>query len=472
MAHFTLKFRTNGGEVFFETDFTVHELIPLVRQVLRSLGTRPDLAADLPSYRAIVTPRYEGQPRTKADVTRNIVYPAPRPVVTDSTPDSATDLLQISEQDLEVYAPVSYLEELLAYYNPGSSHLCLDCPERQRCPGSGRQTENDVANWIALDPEAPRTNEPLVFFTLRIESRERKILFENDFPIGAFDFLVKMTARLLEGKDSVRLPASRTFQGEVIARYEGQPRIDPILSPERRPRMLVRTDPPAPARRAAAAEPPRRLVDWDSLEERGGAAPDIDIKVLPSEPEPLDHKPTPAPEHTQEVDLVGDPPLLIFLSRSVQQALEAAKKDLRSEIGGVLVGEAYLRPTDDRQWVEIVGLLPAINGSGEAASLTLDFNLLQERLNREFPGHRTVGWYRFHLLGNQRVSVYYDRHLYMAGVGERLLLLKEESFMHRNFFPQPWHVGLVIDGIEGTSRFYHRRGDEIVGCDGYMLFDE
>ena len=467
MAHFTLKFRTDGGEVVYETDFTLHELIPLVRQVLRSLGTHAELARDLVAYRAIVTPRYEGQPRMKAEATRAIVHPAPRPVAAEGAPGNTTDLLQISEQDVEIYAPVSYLEELLAYYNPGTSHLCLDCPERQRCPGAGRQVENNIASWIILDPEAPRTNEPLTFFTLRIESRERKILFENDFPIGSLDFFIKLV-KLLKGKDSLRPLESGTFQGEVIARYEGQPRVDPILAPERRPRLLARTEPPTPAR-AAAPEPPRRLVDWDSLEERGEAAPEIDIKVLPSEPEPLARKPTPGPEGIQEVGLVGDSPLLIFLRRSVQKALEVASKDLRSEIGGVLVGEAYLRPNDDRQWVEIVGLLPAIDGQGEAASLALDFNLLQERLNREFPGHRTVGWYRFHLLGSQRVSVYYDRHLYMAGIGERLLLLQEESFMHRNFFPQPWHVGLVIDGIEGTSRFYHRRGEEIVGCDGFML---
>jgi hypothetical protein len=470
MAYFTMQFRAATGEVAFETDFTTHELIPLVRHFLRSLTPYREADVHLAGHRVIVTPHYEGRPNSKVYVAPEIAKLVQPP----AAGNDGGDLLQISEEDLDVYAPVSYADEFEAYYNPGTSHLCVDCPERQRCPGSGRQTE--TGEWILLDPAAPRSNEPIIYFTLRIESSEGRFLYQCDVPLSYFQLFVNLTARLLDEKGRLPLPASGNLRADIIVRYEGQPRIDPVLSPKARPRVVISDQPPRVSSRPpmdssrplTEAGPPRRLVDWDSLEEKESEQPEFEIKVLPTEPEPLAHKPT--PEHAEAVGTISDSQILIFMRRSALQSLQS-QKDLRTEAGGILVGEVYLRPADDRPWIEIVGALPAVDGRGEPASMSLDFNLLQDRLNREFPGRHAVGWYRFHLLGNTRVSVYDGRRLYTAGIGERLLLLRDESFMHQSFFPQPWHVGLVIDGIDRTSRFYHRQGEEIVGCDGYMLVE-
>jgi len=138
------------------------------------------------------------------------------------------------------------------------------------------------------------------------------------------------------------------------------------------------------------------------------------------------------------------------------------------------VGNAFFAPSGERPYVEIVGIIPATDALGETTALTLDYHLwrqVEERLANEFPGQRTVGWYRSHILGQTRVALYTGRHLIQAGAGERLFLLKEEDFLHQNFFREAWHVGLVIDPIEDRYRFYQWQGETIIECPGYFVVE-
>jgi hypothetical protein len=481
MPHFTFRIRDGaggpggpGGDLLAEIDLTLHDLIPLVRHLTRRLAAG-GRGQELAGYRAVVTPRYGGVP---------LEQDLPAAVVASDAPPAPDEPLRISEQDLDVHGQVSYREELEAYYNPGTSSLCTDCPERHRCPGSGLHLEAPVGEWIVLDPAAPRSKEPVAFLTLRLESAQGALLYQRDFRLVVLRFFLLLVMRLLHRAGRLEVPASGLLQPEIIVHHDGQPRLDPLLVPENRPRILARARPlVATAGRSSEADGRRRLVDWERLDAGAGGEgdepPDLDIKILASaEPAPLARRPPPGSERVEEVGAVDGSPLRVFLSRSVLGALQADRRTLRAdlggEVGGILVGDAFLDADGDAPWVEIVGAIPALDELGKPVKMTLDFHLLrplEERMSQDFPHHRTVGWYRFHRFGDRHLLVQAGDRLLAADLGERLLLLPEESFMHRNFFAQPWHVGLIIDALSGETRFYRRDGERVVACSGYHLLD-
>lgn len=480
MTYFTLKFRNAAGDLLFETDFTLHELIPLIRHTLRSLAHAPELAESPIGYRAFLRPCYDPLPKrspAKVSPPEAVALPSP-PAIADGS------LLQILEEDLDNLAPVSFVDELEAFYNPGTSTLCLSCPERQRCPGSGKATATDLADWIMLDPEALRSNEPVNYFSLRIEALSGRVLYKSEVRLRSLQFFVSLVLILLRESSRPLRPQTLGDRAEIIARFEGQPRVAPILLSATRPRVSLRSNStiaqPLP-------EPPRRLVDWDRLEETEpnarpelprfptGSLPepdpvDLEIKVFPTETDPLTHQPPP-PSELLPGTQVDPGSLPVFLHRTALHDLTKQRTKVFSEAGGILVGEAFLDPSNGRPYVEVVAALPATDERGDWVKVNLDSHFLrqiQERIDREFPGRRTIGWYSFHLL---RVTIRTAGSMVTAGVlGEPLGLLEEEVFLHRNFFPQPWHLGLVIDTVD-SFRFYHLRDGTMVITNDWRLVD-
>lgn len=476
MAHFTLKILAPSGVQLFETDFTLHELIPLVRQITRKLARHRQ--SELPASRAVLTPQYGSVPSgalSPYDLDEDL---GPR-----LTPATETGgLLQILAEDLEAYAPVVYHDELTAFYHPGTSPLCLDCPERGRCPGAGNRIAGDLTGWIELDPDAPRSDAPLSYLSLRIEDGNGAILYREHF--HTFQFFAEMASRLLCNSGRLVLPTSGGCTVEIRARYEGEPRIDPPLAlGSRQPIVPPRSEGSGRQARQVAPSPverPRRLVDWDRLEGNGKEAVqganeevDLEIRVVAVEAEALQDRPMPSPDRSKTIGEVGASNLRIFLHRTALTSLNAVGKDLRDEIGGLLVGDAFRHPADARPYVEVMGVIPVLDEAGRPVRTLSSGNLrtFQDRLKRDFPERRLVGWFRFHLLGGQRISLYMAEHAITTVVGKRLALLEDESFLHRNFFPQPWHIGLIVDPVEWKALFYHLRDGEIVPSNGYFLVD-
>jgi hypothetical protein len=463
MTYFTFRFRNDAGEIVHESDFTLEEFIPLVRQTLRSLAQEPEIVANPTGYRVFIRPCYDAVPHPQpSELSRDVELSPSPPAVEEGS------LLQISEEDVEVYAPVSYVDEIEAFYNPGTSMLCVACPDRLRCPGSALTTHGQLGGWIELDPDSVRTNERVTYFVLRVEAAGR-VLHTGHIRIGKLKYYANLALTLLRHAGRSTLKGSE--RAEIVARFEGQPQIDPSLLPARRPQVAFRI-PAAPA--AARPEPPRRLVDWDGLEESEvraqsalpadplpADAADLEITVFPTETDPLPRRSPPAAEPITRAGINPDH-LQIFLHRSVIRDLNAQRRDLRSEMGGILVGEAVLDPADGRPYVEVVAALQATDSNGEQMRVNLDSNFLRqvhERIEKEFPGRRTVGWYQFHLM---RVAVSTAGSMVTAGiVGEPLRLMEDEVFLHRNFFPQQWHLGLVIDASKGILRFYHLQDGEM-----------
>jgi proteasome lid subunit RPN8/RPN11 len=83
-----------------------------------------------------------------------------------------------------------------------------------------------------------------------------------------------------------------------------------------------------------------------------------------------------------------------------------------------------------------------------AVHLTFTSDTLADLLNRqedEYPDSQIVGWYHTH-------------------PGLSVFLSSYDVWLHTHFFPQPWHVALVIDSKEDRAGFF-RYAD---GNKGYL----
>jgi proteasome lid subunit RPN8/RPN11 len=60
---------------------------------------------------------------------------------------------------------------------------------------------------------------------------------------------------------------------------------------------------------------------------------------------------------------------------------------------------------------------------------------VQERLEESYPDKQIVGWYHSH----PALSIFLSSY---------------DIFLHKNFFPQPWHVALVVDPVAKQGGFF------------------
>jgi hypothetical protein len=442
MSHLTLRFRNAAGEVLQEGAYTLHHFIPFVRHVMRTLEDEPEIAADPIAYRALLRPCHDAPPEL-----------APEDRSWQKRPALRTS--EIAEATIDAQGPVSYAEEVEAYYARGSSALCAKCPERLRCPGSG-QPHSGLEGWIELDPEWVATSEPVSYFALRIESAAGRVLHRSTIPLTKLETFLVHAYRTLR-QDRRLAATSGGVRIEVIARKDGQ-REDPVR-------------PSRPEREPAPAGPGKSLVDWDRIEASEPAAgparrvasaapaapdPDLEIRIYPTQNEPLPQRP-PRPGEPLPGATADSGHLPIYLHRAAFRKLHAQIHEVDREAGGILVGEAVIDPERGTPYVEIAGVLSAADEKGGLVKMQMNsgfLRLIQERIDRDYPGCRTIGWYQFHM-PYVAVQAKGDNVITAGLVGNPSEMFEDEVFMHRNFFPQRWHVGLVIDAVRGSLRFYH-----------------
>jgi proteasome lid subunit RPN8/RPN11 len=144
------------------------------------------------------------------------------------------------------------------------------------------------------------------------------------------------------------------------------------------------------------------------------------------QPMPLDRSIRWFSRHENKVD----PRVHVFLAQSAyQKCVEHAASDLAHEVGGVLIGTAYIDTKQPRPYILIQDILPALyTNSGQAhVTFTQDTMVyLHNELEARFPGKRMVGWYHTH----PRFGIFLSSY---------------DSWLHQNFFRDPTQIALVID---------------------------
>jgi proteasome lid subunit RPN8/RPN11 len=167
------------------------------------------------------------------------------------------------------------------------------------------------------------------------------------------------------------------------------------------------------------------------------------------------HSP-PLDEHNHRTwGSVEDLPVRIILRQQAYlQILSHARSDLRQEVGGALVGSVY--QSAGQTYVEVDGALPARMTRSSATHLTFSAETwveIQDDLAQHYPSSRIVGWYHTH-----------------PGIG--VFFSRDDLFIHKHFFKEPWHLALVVDPLAWQARFFIWHDQEIIRANGcYEILD-
>lgn len=134
----------------------------------------------------------------------------------------------------------------------------------------------------------------------------------------------------------------------------------------------------------------------------------------------------------------------IFIRQSVFREVDGhTHNDLGREVGGMLVGQARRTPEGDL-YIVVEASLSARQVVHGPSHLTFTTGSLVDLLNRledELPGQQVVGWYHSH-------------------PGMSIFLSSMDVWLHSHFFPEPWHVALVIDPCADEGGFFHYAGGQ------------
>ena len=151
-----------------------------------------------------------------------------------------------------------------------------------------------------------------------------------------------------------------------------------------------------------------------------------------------------------------EPLVQVFLSQPAYSriCLHSAS-DTTVEVGGVLVGHWCLGQQHE-QFVLIEHALPARHTRQGDSFVTftseslLDFH---EQIETSFKGMLMVGWYHTH-----------------PGMG--IFMSHYDLWLHRNFFPEPWQVALVVEPVAAAAGFFVRQRQDLLDPTRYFGFHE
>jgi proteasome lid subunit RPN8/RPN11 len=126
------------------------------------------------------------------------------------------------------------------------------------------------------------------------------------------------------------------------------------------------------------------------------------------------------------------------------------------EVGGVLVGDWCADEETGEQFVIVKHALPARHTLQGSVYLTFTQDSLvdlHDQIEKRFEGERIVGWYHTH----PRMGIFLSHY---------------DTWLHKNFFPEPWQVALVVEPYSSLGGFFIRQPDGELNPNRYFGFYE
>jgi len=165
---------------------------------------------------------------------------------------------------------------------------------------------------------------------------------------------------------------------------------------------------------------------------------DFDIELGQSVRRHIAHKESPlnsSGHSAAPYDSPAKDSIPVFITESVMRSIERhVGQEKEKEVGGVLLGGFYRN--DKGSFVEVTDFIEAGNAKGTDVSLTFThetWEKIHEEVARRGSDAQIVGWYHSH-----------------PALG--VFMSKDDEFIHKSFFSDPWHVAIVVDPI------YHNWG--------------
>ena len=129
--------------------------------------------------------------------------------------------------------------------------------------------------------------------------------------------------------------------------------------------------------------------------------------------------------------------------------------DKKNEVGGILVGE-WCADEEYDQFIVIEHALPARYTRQGSVYLTFTQESLVDihnQIDENYKGKKIVGWYHTH----PSMGVFLSHY---------------DTWLHSNFFPEPWQVALVVEPVSSTGGFFVRQKNGILDPTRYFGFYE
>ena len=128
--------------------------------------------------------------------------------------------------------------------------------------------------------------------------------------------------------------------------------------------------------------------------------------------------------------------LPIYVRLAALEGIEShAISSLKAEVGGALLGGVYRH--EGKVYVQVESYLPARNADEQRARLTFThetWKQLYDEREQKHPDLSIVGWYHTH----PRMGVFFSSW---------------DEWLHKNFFPKPWQVALVVEPFTSAGGF-------------------
>jgi len=133
-----------------------------------------------------------------------------------------------------------------------------------------------------------------------------------------------------------------------------------------------------------------------------------------------------------------------------------AVSDMDNEVGGWLIGKACQDPDTGQKFIVVEVILPALYTRQGSAFLTFTTEsqiAMYEIMEENYPGKDLVGWYHTH----PRMGIFLSGY---------------DTWLHDNFFLQPWQVALVIEPHTALGGFFIRNENGALDPRRYYGFYE
>jgi proteasome lid subunit RPN8/RPN11 len=155
----------------------------------------------------------------------------------------------------------------------------------------------------------------------------------------------------------------------------------------------------------------------------------------------------------------GDPQpaVQVFLTqKAFIRVCAHAGSDLQNEVGGWLAGKTYLDRETGSPFIVISTVLPAVFTLQGSAFLTFTQDSLvslHATLAMDYPDVTLLGWFHTH----PKMGVFFSEW---------------DRWLHENFFPEKWQVGLVIEPFSASGGFFLKQTNGILDTRRYFGFYE
>jgi len=157
-----------------------------------------------------------------------------------------------------------------------------------------------------------------------------------------------------------------------------------------------------------------------------------------------------------EVRLYGSNLAVFVTQAAFVRACAHAGSDMDNEVGGWLVGKQCFDPEFNQDFIVVEKIIPAPFARHGSVYLTFTQDSqvsMHAFLEENYPGKEVVGWYHTH----PKMGIFLSEY---------------DTWLHRNFFPKPFQVAMVIEPHRSIGGFFIPGLDGVLDAQRYHGFFE